>query len=70
MCLCRKFNKRISPNALFQGRVVQLGNANYKKLASPQVMVKKTPTSYSKYLKGKKQDTKKAIVNPIAFYLD
>ena len=49
MCLCSEFNKRYSSNGLYHGRTVQSTNANYTKLVSPQVMVKKTPTSYTKY---------------------
>ena len=53
MCLCSEFNKRFSSNGLYHGRAVKSTNTDYKKLVSPQVMVKKTPTSYSKYLKFK-----------------
>ena len=51
MCLCREFNKRYSSNGLYHGRAVQQTSVNYTKLASPQAMVKLTPTSYSKYRK-------------------
>ena len=41
MCLCREFNKRYSSNGLYHGRTVQSTKANYTKVVSPQVMVKK-----------------------------
>ena len=52
MCLCHEFNKRFSPNGLYQGRVVQLPIGKNVKAASPQVMVKQTTQMYKKYGKN------------------
>lgn len=53
MCLCHEFNKRFSPNGLYQGRVVQSTYGKNTKLVTPQVMVKKTTEIYKR--NGKNQ---------------
>ncbi|WP_175596869.1 hypothetical protein [Bacillus sp. MRMR6] len=53
MCLCHEFNKRFSPNGLYQGRVVQATIGKNVKLVSPQAMVKQTTQMYKRYGKNK-----------------
>jgi hypothetical protein len=50
MCLCHEINKRFSPKDLYHGRTLQpkVKKLNY---APAQVKTKKTPQSFSKYLK-------------------
>jgi hypothetical protein len=50
MCLCSEFNKRLSPNGLYQGRAPLTKTA---KLVSPQTMVKQTTQMYKRRGKNK-----------------
>ncbi|PWW31925.1 hypothetical protein DFO73_101183 [Cytobacillus oceanisediminis] len=51
MCLCHEINKRFSPKDLYHGRTLQPAKVKRLNYAPAQVKTKKTPQSFSKYLK-------------------